>query len=42
MIYNFGKDPINLGSAEILISSGPIVGGQLESNQCVWVKLSSD
>jgi alpha-glucosidase len=38
VIYNFGQDPIDLGSAEILISSGPIVGGQLETNSCVWVR----
>jgi alpha-glucosidase len=38
VIYNFGQEPIDLGSAEILISSGPIVGGQLETNSCVWVR----
>ena len=38
VIYNFGKDPIDLGSAQVLISSQPLVGGQLETNGCVWVK----
>jgi alpha-glucosidase len=38
VIYNFGQDLIDLGSAEILISSAPIVGGQLETNSCVWVR----
>jgi hypothetical protein len=38
VIYNFGKKPIDLGSAEVLISSQPLVGGQLETNSCVWVK----
>ena len=38
VIYNFGKDPIDLGSAEILISSQPLSSGQLETNSCAWVK----
>jgi alpha-glucosidase len=37
VIYNFGQDAVDLGSAEVLISSEPIVGGMLEKNQCVWV-----
>ena len=38
VIYNFGKNPIDLGVAQVLISSQPLVGGQLETNSCVWVK----
>ena len=38
VIYNFSQDAIDLGSAEVLMSSEPIVGGVLESNQCVWVR----
>jgi alpha-glucosidase len=38
VIYNFGKNPIDLGGAQVLISSQPLVGGQLETNSCVWVK----
>jgi hypothetical protein len=38
VIYNFGKEPIDLGSAEVLISSAPIVSGQLETNSCVWIR----
>jgi alpha-glucosidase len=38
VIYNFGKEPIDLGSAEVLISSQPLVSGQLETNSCVWVR----
>jgi alpha-glucosidase len=38
VIYNFGKNPIDLGDAQVLISSQPLVSGQLETNSCVWVK----
>jgi alpha-glucosidase len=38
VIYNFGKKPIDLGSAEVLISSQPLNSGQLETNSCVWVR----
>jgi alpha-glucosidase len=38
VIYNFGKNPIDLGNSKVLISSQPLVGGQLETNSCVWVK----
>jgi alpha-glucosidase len=38
VIYNFGKDAIDLGSAEVLISSQPLNRGQLETNSCVWVR----
>jgi alpha-glucosidase len=38
VIYNFGKNPIDLGNLQVLISSQPLVSGQLETNSCVWVK----
>ena len=38
IIYNFGVQPIDLSSFEILISSEPLSVKQLETNQCVWVK----
>jgi len=38
MIYNFGKEPIDLGNSEVLISSQPLVSGQLETNSCVWIR----
>jgi alpha-glucosidase len=38
VIYNFGKSPIDLGSAQVLISSQPLNSGQLETNSCVWVR----
>jgi alpha-glucosidase len=38
IIYNFGEQPIDLSSFEVLISSEPLSGKQLETNQCVWVK----
>jgi alpha-glucosidase len=38
VIYNFGEEPIDLGEAELLISSQPLSGGQLESNCCVWIR----
>jgi alpha-glucosidase len=38
VIYNFGQQAIDLSGAEILISSRPLVGGQLETNGCVWIK----
>ena len=38
VLYNFGQDAIDLGSAKVLISSEPIFGGVLESNQCAWVR----
>jgi hypothetical protein len=38
VIYNFGQEDIDLGSAEVLISSEPIVGGVLEKNQCAWIR----
>jgi alpha-glucosidase len=38
VIYNFGAEPLDLSSYEILISSEPLSGKQLETNQCAWVK----
>jgi alpha-glucosidase len=38
VIYNFGPEPIDLGSSEVLMSSQPLIGGQLETNSCVWVR----
>ena len=38
VIYNFGKNPIEIGNARVLISSQPLNSGQLETNGCVWVK----
>jgi alpha-glucosidase len=38
VIYNFGVEPIDLSGLDVLISSEPLNGSQLETNQCVWVK----
>jgi alpha-glucosidase len=38
VIYNFGKGPIDLGNAEVLVSSQPLVGSQLQTNSCAWVR----
>jgi alpha-glucosidase len=38
IIYNFGVQPIDLSSFEILISSEPLSGKQLETNQCAWIR----
>ena len=38
VIYNFGKNPIEIGDAQVLISSQPLHSGQLETNSCVWVR----
>jgi hypothetical protein len=38
VIYNFGNNPIDLGIAEVLISSQPLNSGQLEANSCVWIR----
>ena len=38
VIYNFGAEPLDLSSYEILISSEPLSGKHLETNQCAWVK----
>ena len=38
VIYNFGKEPIDIGNSEVLISSAPIASGQLEPNSCVWIR----
>jgi alpha-glucosidase len=38
VIYNFGIESIDLSGLDVLISSEPLTGSQLEMNQCVWVK----
>jgi alpha-glucosidase len=38
VLYNFGVQPVDLSSFEILISSEPLSGKQLATNQCAWVK----
>jgi alpha-glucosidase len=39
VLYNFGVQPVDLSSFEILISSEPLSGKQLTTNQCAWIKL---
>jgi alpha-glucosidase len=39
VLYNFGVRPVDLSSFEILISSEPLSGKQLATNQCAWIKL---
>jgi alpha-glucosidase len=38
IVYNFGEQPIDLSSFEVLISSEPLSGKQLETNQCAWIR----
>jgi alpha-glucosidase len=38
VLYNFGVQPVDLSSFEILLSSQPLSGKQLANNQCAWVK----
>jgi alpha-glucosidase len=38
VIYNFGTQPVDLSTFEILHSSQPLSGKQLASNQCAWIK----
>jgi alpha-glucosidase len=38
VIYNFGTQPVDLSNFEILISSEPLSGKQLATNQCAWIK----
>jgi alpha-glucosidase len=38
VLYNFEVEPIDLSGLDVLISSEPLNGSQLETNQCVWVK----
>ena len=38
VIYNFGSQPVDLSNFDILLSSEPLSGTQLETNQCAWVK----
>jgi alpha-glucosidase len=39
VLYNFGVQPVDLSSFEILLSSQPLSGKQLANNQCAWIKL---
>jgi alpha-glucosidase len=39
VLYNFGVQPVDLSSFEILLSSQPLSGKQLATNQCAWIKL---
>ena len=38
VIYNFGAQPFDLSTFEILLSSQPLSGKQLATNQCAWIK----
>jgi alpha-glucosidase len=38
VIYNFGVEPIDLSGLDILISSEPVSGNRLATNQCAWVR----
>jgi alpha-glucosidase len=38
VIYNFGTQPVDLSTFEILLSSQPLSGKQLATNQCAWIK----
>jgi alpha-glucosidase len=38
VLYNFGVQPVDLSSFEILLSSQPLSGKQLATNQCAWIK----
>ena len=38
VIYNFGAQPVDLSTFEILLSSQPLSGKQLATNQCAWIK----
>ena len=38
VIYNFGVQPVDLTTSEILLSSEPLNGKQLATNQCAWIK----
>ena len=38
VIYNFGAQPVDLSNLDILLSSQPLSGKQLETNQCAWIK----
>ena len=38
VIYNFGAEPIDLSTYQVLIASEPLSGNQLATNQCAWVK----
>jgi alpha-glucosidase len=38
VVYNFGVQPVDLTTSEILLSSEPLNGKQLATNQCAWIK----
>ena len=38
VLYNFGTQPVDLSTFEILLSSQPLSGKQLATNQCAWIK----
>ena len=38
VIYNFGTQTVDLSRFEILLSSQPLSGKQLATNQCAWIK----
>jgi alpha-glucosidase len=38
VIYNFGVEPIDLSGLDILISSEPVSGNRLATNQCAWFR----
>jgi alpha-glucosidase len=38
VIYNFGTQPVDLSTFDILLSSQPLSGKQLATNQCAWIK----
>jgi alpha-glucosidase len=38
VLYNFGVQPVDLSSFEILLSSQQLSGKQLANNQCAWIK----
>ena len=35
---NFGDAPVDLPAGEVLVSSGPLDGGQLPANTTVWLR----
>lgn len=38
IIFNFGKEPIDIGQYELLLASEKLASSQLLQNQCAWVK----
>jgi len=37
-VTNFGDAPVELPAGEVLVSSGPLEGGQLPANTTVWLR----